>query len=188
MQPLWTLDELTAQVALALGLTGPRQASGRVRDIPDRRTIRYYGTLGMVDPPAEFRGRTALYNNRHLCQLVAIKRLQARGLTLTEVQQRLLGATDTQLRKLADLPEATEAPTPPETDEPFWTAEPAPAVRADVPRSLTAVPLTAGVTLLVEGIANLDEHDLAALRAAAAPLLRLLAARRLDAPPTEESA
>jgi DNA-binding transcriptional MerR regulator len=180
---LWTLDELTAQVALALGLDGPRQASGRVRDVPDRRTIRYYGTLGLVDPPVSFRGRTALYGQRHLSQLVAIKRLQARGLTLTEVQQRMLGLTDAKLRELAALPESPTESTAPatETDEPFWKAEPAaPAVKEDAPRSLTAVPLAAGVTLLVEGIATLDEHDMAALRASAAPLLRLLAQRVID--------
>jgi DNA-binding transcriptional MerR regulator len=188
---LWTLDELTAQVALALGLDGPRQASGRVSDVPDRRTIRYYGTLGLVDPPVSFRGRTALYGPRHLWQLVAIKRLQARGLTLTEVQQRLLGLTDAKLRQLANVPNVPgdDSRMSPETDEPFWKAEPAPETsREDVPRSLTAVPLAAGVTLLVEGLATLDERDLAALRAAAAPLLRLLAPRRLEKNPTEESA
>src|SRR5919202_1029774 len=92
--PLWTLDELCAQVALALAADYAGQASGRVREVPDRRTIRYYTTLGLVDRPAAVRGRTALYSTRHLLQLVAIKRLQARGLTLAEVQRRLLGLTD----------------------------------------------------------------------------------------------
>jgi DNA-binding transcriptional MerR regulator len=193
-QPRWTLDELTAQVAQALGLDGPRQASGRVRDVPDQRTIRYYGTLGLIDPPAGYRGRMALYHERHLWQLVAIKRLQARGLTLTEVQQRLLGLTDAGLRKLADLPDEpgeNVAPVDPSLEEePFWKAEPAAGVTRDAPRALTAVPLAAGVTLLVEHLATLDDHDLAALRAAAAPLLRLLARRRLDdeQDPSEESA
>src|SRR5919202_2753219 len=102
--PLCTLDELTAQVALALAVDSPGQPSGRVRDVPDARTVRYYTTLGLVDRPAGMRGRTALYSRRHLLQLVAIKRLQARGLPLAEIQQRLLGLSDAALRQLAQLP------------------------------------------------------------------------------------
>ena len=75
-QALWTIDELGSRVALALSVDYDGQASGRVRDVPDRRTIRYYTTLGLIDRPA-LRGRTALYGRRHLLQLVAIKRLQA---------------------------------------------------------------------------------------------------------------
>src|SRR5207244_1724793 len=79
----------------------PGQPSGRVREVPDRRTVRYYTTLGLIDRPAEVRGRTALYSTRHLLQLVAIKRLQARGLPLAEIQSRLVGQTDAALRELA---------------------------------------------------------------------------------------
>ena len=78
-------------MALALAVDYAGQASGRVRDVPDRRTIRYYTTLGLIDRPAAMRGRTALYGLRHLLQLAAIKRLQAHGLSLAEVQQRLVG-------------------------------------------------------------------------------------------------
>src|SRR5262249_33767362 len=79
---LWTIDDLSARVAEALsaGYAGVR--SGRVRNVPDCRTIRYYTTLGLLDRPAVMRGRTALYGPRHLLQLVAIKRLQAQGLSL----------------------------------------------------------------------------------------------------------
>ena len=59
---------------LAEGYSGTR--SGRVRDLPDARTIRWYQTLGLVDRPAHFRGRTALFGRRHLLQLAAIKKLQ----------------------------------------------------------------------------------------------------------------
>ena len=51
--------------------------------VPDARTIRYYATLGLIDRPEAFRGRTALYGARHLSQLVAIKRLQAKVRHLT---------------------------------------------------------------------------------------------------------
>src|SRR5437763_4221535 len=104
-QALWTIDELGSRVALALSVDYDGQASGRVRDVPDRRTIRYYTTLGLIDRPAEMRGRTALYGRRHLLQLVAIKKLQASGRSLAEVQRTLAGQTDKTLAEVAGLDE-----------------------------------------------------------------------------------
>ena len=100
-----TLDELGQAVALALsaGYEGP--ANGQVRAVPDRRAIRYYTTLGLIDRPAEYRGRTALYGRRHLLQLVAIKKLQAQGRSLAEIQAELTGAADGALAALAAVPE-----------------------------------------------------------------------------------
>jgi DNA-binding transcriptional MerR regulator len=208
MQPrtsLWTLDELGAQVALALASDYPGAINGRIRDVPDRRTIRYYQTLGLVDPPAAARGRTALYGLRHLMQLVAIKRLQTHGLTLAQVQERLVGLSEKALRELARLPAEMTAEAGPkrergtERETPFWKA--APAARADTPveipaagarapvQALVGVPLADGVTLLVAASRALDEQDLEALRTAAAPLLRLLVARHVlsaDRGPTSE--
>jgi DNA-binding transcriptional MerR regulator len=101
---LWTIVELTARVEreLAVGYAGA--GSGRVRDIPDLRTIRYYTTLGLLDRPALMRGRTALYGRRHLLQIVAIKRLQSLGQSLVQVQERIAGATDRDLESLAGVP------------------------------------------------------------------------------------
>src|SRR5436190_12069671 len=101
---LWTIDELGTQAALALSVDYAGAPNGRVREVPDRRTIRYYTTLGLIDRPAEMRGRTALYGRRHLLQLVAIKRLQARGDSLAQLQKRLLGCTNAQLEAIARLP------------------------------------------------------------------------------------
>jgi hypothetical protein len=122
-EPRWTLDELAERVGAALAVDYPGQPSGRVRDVPDRRAIRWYTTIGLVDRPAAHRGRTALYGPRHLLQLVAVKRLQARGLPLVAIQQELAGATDTQLARVARLPAAAPAPaaavdggTPPSRD------------------------------------------------------------------------
>src|SRR5215469_17943928 len=97
--PLWTLDELSDQVARALAVDYPGQASGRVREMPDIRTIRYYTTRGLIDRPAQMRGRTALYGQRHLLQLVAIKRLQAEGLSLAEIQVQVVGQSNRRLRE-----------------------------------------------------------------------------------------
>jgi hypothetical protein len=195
-EPLWTLDDLGAQVALALAVDYAGQASGRVRDVPDRRTIRYYTTLGLVDRPAAMRGRTALYGMRHLLQLVAIKRLQANGLSLAEIQARLVGLTDGALRQVARPPADFDVGRPSSADRAmstdgdggrpqarFWSAAPSAVApeppRSSAPRVLTEVPLEPGVTLFLEGGRPPDEHDLAALRLAAAPLLKFLHARRL---------
>jgi len=109
-EPRWTLDELAERVdaALAVDYAGP--PSGRVRAVPDRRAIRWYTTIGLIDRPVAHRGRTALYGPRHLLQLVAVKRLQARGLPLVAIQQELAGAPDSQLARVARLPSGAEAP------------------------------------------------------------------------------
>ena len=86
---------------LAEGYSGTR--SGRVRDLPDARTIRWYQTLGLVDRPAHFRGRTALFGRRHLLQLAAIKKLQAADFPLADVQRGLAGKNDAELARCAGL-------------------------------------------------------------------------------------
>jgi DNA-binding transcriptional MerR regulator len=194
---LRTLDELCAEAALALAVDYAGAPSGRVRDLPDRRTVRYYTTLGLVDRPAALRGRTALYGRRHLLQLVAIKRLQTAGLTLVEIQGRLLGLTDQALEAIARLPEETSGTSSPASgplrDHAFWKQEPAPPVSADdlgtrpppvvadAVRPLLAIPLADGATLLLHAGRPVDDHDVEALRTAAGPLLALLRKRRLIA-------
>jgi DNA-binding transcriptional MerR regulator len=108
---LWTIDELVASVALALSLDNPGHVNGRVRAIPDERTIRYYTTLGILRPPAAFRGRTALYGRSHLVQLAAIKRLQARGLSLSQIQVELMRLGDREVEALAGVPDTTDFQT-----------------------------------------------------------------------------
>jgi DNA-binding transcriptional MerR regulator len=111
-EPRWTLDELAERVDAALAVDYPGQSSGRVRAVPDRRAIRWYTTIGLIDRPVAHRGRTALYGPRHLLQLVAVKRLQADGMPLVAIQQELAGATDAQLTRVANLPSARDgAPT-----------------------------------------------------------------------------
>jgi DNA-binding transcriptional MerR regulator len=238
----WTLDQLAERVGAALSVDYEGQASGRVREVPDQRAIRYYTTIGLVDRPAAMRGRTALYVRRHLLQLVAIKRLQAYGLSLARIQRELAGATDAQLERLARVPPLEEpAAAAQETGEPaaatrevghmrvaaqevermpaaapptaapaarhaFWkrAAQPlaapppgsqppppeapapaeapaagagasapaeAPAAGAAGVVALQGLRLGEGVTLLVEGARPLGADELAAIRAAAAPLL-----------------
>jgi DNA-binding transcriptional MerR regulator len=178
--------------------------------VPDRRAIRWYTTIGLVDRPVAHRGRTALYGPRHLLQLVAIKRLQARGLPLVAIQQELAGATDTQLARVANVPAAavpvpllaaegaarpaTKGPARPATRASgrgmaaFWRQQPAAAagapdhVAADGIASLRGVRLGDGATLLLEPGRDLDAADLQAILDAAGPLLAALRARGLDGP------
>lgn len=204
-EPTWTLDELVERVAeaLAAGPAYPGAPNGRVRDLPDRRAVRWYTTIGLVDRPAGMRGRTALYAERHLLQLVAVKRRQAQGRSLAEIQAELTGATDETLTTVAGLPEpAAPAPpsggtdgAPPRVRPRFWAQRPArsqptrpepaapaadrPADRpAGLPQPLlTGVPLAGGAVLLLPAHPGID--DLAAIRTAAGPLLDLLAERGL---------
>ncbi|WP_328989008.1 helix-turn-helix domain-containing protein [Kribbella sp. NBC_01245] len=126
-EELWTLDQLTELVGTALAVDYPGQVNGRVRAVPDRRAIRWYSTIGLVDRPAEMRGRTALYGRRHLLQLVAIKRLQSQGRALAEIQAELAGATDRTLSTIAALPTAPSAAAGLPTPTPRPATAPAPA-------------------------------------------------------------
>lgn len=101
---LWKISELRNRAAEALSTDYEASDNGQVSAVPDARSIRYYATLGLVDKPAEMRGRTAYYGRRHLLQLVAIKRLQAKGLKLAEVQTNLKGLSGDALERLAAVP------------------------------------------------------------------------------------
>jgi DNA-binding transcriptional MerR regulator len=183
----WRIDELAERAAAALDGTAPAAASGRVTPVPDRRMLRYYTTLGLLDRP-ELDGRVAYYGRRHLLQVVAIKRLQAGGATLAQVQEALAGATAATLERIGDLPPET-APAPARQ---FWRAAPAlaPAAAGPPPADagvVGAIRLAPGVTLVLDNAGALDPHDAGAIRAAAAGLLAHLHAAGLvdePAPPT----
>src|SRR5438270_2788419 len=97
----YALEELSAEVERLLSARGLLSAQGdpRVSAAPDARTVRYYTTLGLLDRPAII-GRQARYSARHLHQLLAIKALQAAGLPLAQIQERLFGRSDAELQRL----------------------------------------------------------------------------------------
>ena len=199
-QAAWTLDELVRRVAVCLADPAYRGApNGRVRDLPDRRVVRWYTTTGLVDRPA-MQGRTALYSPRHLLQVVAVKRRQAEGRSLAEVQAELAGATDDTLRRVAAIPEEVIAAEPPRLEQAplasrpsrrsrFWADPPATAQPMtsgngdDTVTKLTAVSLPGGALLLLpsrpDNGGRPDQDDIDAIHAAARPLLELLAERGL---------
>ncbi|MFF0525834.1 MerR family transcriptional regulator [Actinomadura nitritigenes] len=106
MDVTWTIGELAERAVAVLAAGESAQVNGRVRDLPNERLIRWYTTIGLVDPPAGRRGRTALYGPRHLLQLVAVKRRQAAGRSIAEIQLELAAATDATLERIAALPPA----------------------------------------------------------------------------------
>jgi DNA-binding transcriptional MerR regulator len=192
---LWTIGELKERVGASLSVDYEGQKNGQVRDVPGTRAIRYYTTLGLLDRPAAMKGRTALYGRRHLAQLVAVKRLQADGLSLTEVQEQLSAVTDTRLEEIAQLPDDMPAAPPRPTEraqpparrrEAFWAAAPAEPSKSteeeDAPRLLTPVRLGDDLTVLVTAQRVVTEDDLQAIREAAAPLRAVLQQLGLNDP------
>jgi DNA-binding transcriptional MerR regulator len=203
---VWTIEELVERVRQALEAEYPGAPNGRVRDVPDRRAIRWYITIGLVDRPLGMRGRTALYGPRHLQQLVTIKRWQAQGRSLAEIQADFVWLSPQQLSDASRVPErllaadgepAEEAPRPR-----FWTEHPAPGnvtanparqapmhsaapalsptdarAATDVPAPVHGVALGRGAILLLPRPATDRDRD--EIAAAAAPLLRLLESRGL---------
>jgi DNA-binding transcriptional MerR regulator len=196
---LWTIEQLPDQVAALLAHNYEGQRNGRVRELPNRRTIRWYTTIGLVDRPLALRGRTALYGPRHLLQLAAVKKLQSAGRTLAEIQKLLLGATDGRLAELAELrqidirmPRAEVA-----LDKDFWkkvahdrpTAEPDTdddsvdgtvdgTVENDgdtVAKAVHGIRIGDSVTVMLDAATRApDPDELAAIESAAAPLVELL--------------
>lgn len=202
MEPRWTLDELSRRVEAVLAHAGPAlgQHNGQVSEVPNARTIRYYTTIGLLDRPLPM-GRTATYGRRHLEQIVAIKRLQAQGLPLAQVQERLAGLDADALAMLADLPGdsvvegALQGPEPrreSRRERSFWGEAPAapdvthpPAPRPGLAEAGTG---TGGrisglhlddVTLAFLAARDIDDDDLEALRAALLPVVETLRARGL---------
>lgn len=183
---LYTLEQLSERVADLLADDYDGQRSGRVRELPNGRTIRWYTTIGLVDRPLATRGRVALYGERHALQLAAIKKLQARGLALAEVQERLLGATNAELTVLAEVEANIAAnvghPLAPETRALRNGDAPEPDTVTNV---VPAFRINDTVTVVLDGVTrNLDHADIAELTAAAAPLLDAL--ERLGLTPRKE--
>jgi DNA-binding transcriptional MerR regulator len=188
-EAFWTIEELGERIGEALGGQGyDGVPSGRVRDVPDLRTIRYYTTLGLLDRPAAMRGRTALYGPRHLLQLVAIKQLQARGLSLAAVQERVVGLSDASLRRLAAKEAvAMKADVAPHSmasgsrAESFWRVQPDSQTDQTTEKSpaVQEVPLEIGLVLSLTAARALKEDDLRVIRMAAAPLIEILRLRGL---------
>ena len=201
MDPLnLTLPDLVAAAALLLSQTDLPQKSGRVSEVPSLRTVRYYAKHGLIPAPRAWQGRAAIYGATHLLGLVAIKRLQSRGMTLEEVYTKVAGADLKTLETLSGisaqdvtvllgLSPGSSAQAQQEEEEPeFWRRVPEPvppralalAQRSGGAKEIRGVRLGPGLLLVMEEAAReLDDDDRAAIQAASGPLVRLLYARNL---------
>ena len=105
---LWGLEELLAIAGAQLG-----------EEITPR-TVRLYATQGLIDRPGR-EGRSAVYGRRHLLQLLLIRSLARRGLSLAAIAP-LCGLADDELaQQLAQLEGSSEAALP--TSQPLSSAE-----------------------------------------------------------------
>lgn len=88
----WTLTGLAEAARGVLSQAPHPPKDERVTPFPDERTLRWYRSLGLLDPPGGSRGREGVYTWRHLLQAVAVKLLQGEGHTLAQIQKALVGA------------------------------------------------------------------------------------------------
>lgn len=204
MSETWTLSELVAEAAARLEALPP-PTNGQVRAVPDERTIRYYATLGLLDRPAAMRGRTALYERRHLAQVVAIKRMQSAGHSLADIQRMWPTLDEVTLSRMSGVQVAAGKPRAARKEfwkrdvEPDIEATPKAPVRATLARAAAtrpssaspaattiSVPLAGNVSIVItvpeDAAVSLSPADVRAARAAAAPLVAELAKRGLIAP------
>jgi DNA-binding transcriptional MerR regulator len=185
----YTLAELAEASASALDALGIASRNGQVRDRPDARTIRYYTALGLVARPAEMTGRTALYGDQHLLQVLAVKAMQAHGASLADVQRTLVGASADELRHAIGpgLPEALAAAARADraaTGRAFWRTPPAAATPA-----ITSPPAAAPLAAFPPGVAPRAARSRPARLASARPApIPPGPARRLVAVPLAEGA
>ena len=77
----YSLDELLARAADLLG------------EPLTPRTVRLYATKGLIDQPGR-QGRNAVYSQRHLLQLLLIRGLARRGLSLSAIAPRVAVSND----------------------------------------------------------------------------------------------
>lgn len=211
---LFGIDELVARADARVAAAGIEAPNGAVAEALTVRNVRYYATLGLLAPPAARRGRNAFYDDAHVDQLVAVKRLQGEGLQLAEIQRALVGLGPDELARVAaGEPVPTErfwaaraaagpAPTPEHAADPApvggmaaasvpppGRARPAvaPAERGPAPAAVTPAPYPAAtVYALGEGVALQVPAGLALSPAAATRVLD--AARAVLLPPSPPSA
>ena len=179
-----TLDDLAARANAVLEAMGLEVTDGRAATRIDSRTVRFYQTIGLLPKP-EYEGRRALYSLTHLLRLVAAKRLQSEGHTLTQIQNALPLRSDAQLlRALGDLhADSPNAASSARTGAPrAATAASSPTSASSAspthPTELRAFTLAKGVTLVIDPAVAATSLDPDALAAAIASVLSAPARRR----------
>lgn len=94
----WNLRDLVAVTAAVLDASDVMPLSAAVRARPTERTIRFYVTRGLVQPP-DGKGTAAVYGYRHFLQVLAIKLRQMEGATLDGLAAELAAITGDQVER-----------------------------------------------------------------------------------------
>src|ERR1700739_3759040 len=85
----YSLEELAAEVQAWTEKHRVFPANGQAAEEITERTIRYYRTLGLLDPPLGNYTRT--FSQKHKLQLIAIRLYQSQGLPLRKIRDELYG-------------------------------------------------------------------------------------------------
>lgn len=95
MPAAFSIEELSSRINAWCEAAEVVPANGQAGEAVTERNIRYYRTLGLVDPP-EGGG----YGEKHLLQLTAIRLLQAHGLPLRRIRELLYGRSLKELQEI----------------------------------------------------------------------------------------
>lgn len=98
MDTLWSASELAHEVNAWCEEHEVVPASGQAGERITERNIRYYRTLGLLDPPRLGGGQG--FGEKHRLQLVALRLLQAQGLPLIRIRELLFGRTIEELKEI----------------------------------------------------------------------------------------
>jgi len=88
----WNARGLAAHVTALVDAAGMRPTNASARAAPSARAVRFYVSNGLLDRP-EGTGTAAIYNYRHLLQLLAIKIRQREGQTLDVIKREMRETT-----------------------------------------------------------------------------------------------
>jgi DNA-binding transcriptional MerR regulator len=95
----FTLEELARAVQEWCEEHRVLPANGQAAEEITERNIRYYRTLGLLDPPAGSYAK--IFSEKHRLQLIAIRLYQAQGLPLRKIRDELYGKSLEDLAALA---------------------------------------------------------------------------------------
>src|SRR3974390_1807476 len=85
----FTLEQLGGNVQEGCEEHHVIPANGQAAEELTERNIRYYRTLGLLDPPLG--NYTKTFTDKHRLQLIAIRLYQAQGLPLRKIRDELYG-------------------------------------------------------------------------------------------------
>lgn len=78
------IEELCAEANRVLAGLGVTVADGRTSSVVTPRNVRYYSSLGLVEPPVRD-GKRARYEKSHVDAIVAVKKAQVDGASLDQI-------------------------------------------------------------------------------------------------------